>query len=605
MFRRPKNIRHSVFFRIPFRRAKFNLNRNTYRFFWTRNGVPIGNPTGQISQYGRSGHHDPNVAKYQEDILKSIDSGTATKQEVRDFVKACNDAISTVPAAPRINLAGSLLFPFLRGFVTLGILVVCVNLIVTKIIKNHPITDSLFPDSSQFFEEISPDDDGEGLDENGNVRKKLPKFSDVCGNQEAKEELQDVVEFLRNPDKFARMGVKVPRGVLLMGPPGCGKTLMARALAGEAKATFLSTAGSNFDEIFVGVGSGRVKKLFTRARELSPCIIFIDEFDSIGTSRSAQGNNTRTLNQLLVELDGFNQDEGIILLAATNMAERLDSAVTRSGRFDRKVSVHFPDKIARKQIIELNLKKKTLADDVDVEQLAVESTFSSGADIANFVNLAATLAIKAGKNSVSMRHFREAILTTQHGPQSKSMKPTKKNLRKTAFHEAGHLIMSLSNSEAIPMKWVTILPRGQSLGANHWEVPEDRLHTETKCQMLAQIDICMGGHAAEEMILGKENVCTGARSDLARATNIATKMVTKCGMSDRVGKVFYGSDDLNALDPDTRTVIDEEIKRILDESYQRTQDVLTDRSKDLHLLAEALIEKESLSREEIAELLDR
>jgi len=437
-------------------------------------------------------------------------------------------------------------------------------------------------------------------------KQKRVTFKDVCGCEEAKTDLSDLVHYLKNPEKFREMGVKLPKGVLLEGRPGTGKTLMARALAGEAKVPFLSTNGSSFDQIFVGVGVMRIKNLFNRAKELAPCIIFIDEIDAVGSSRSALSvtpHSSDSLNALLVEMDGFEENNGVIVVAATNMAERLDPALVRAGRFDRNIKVELPDKKTRKQIINLYLKSRgdeTVVDSA-VETLVSNLAGATGADLANIVNLAGIDAVKDGAKKISIKHLMEAKETVIMGRARPSLTISDKEKRITAYHEGGHAIVGLYTKGANPIHKATLLPRGGALGMV-WHAPADE-HSRTKECILAQIDVAMGGRAAEEMIFGLHNVTTGAASDFNQATQMATQMVCQYGMSPLVGKVFYKPEDVEKLSPELQNLINKETRRLLDESYQRANAILHARSDQLEALAQNLLERETMTVEEIKEAI--
>jgi len=418
--------------------------------------------------------------------------------------------------------------------------------------------------------------------------------------------LTDIVHYLKHPESFREMGVKLPKGVLLEGRPGTGKTLMAKALAGEAKVPFLSTNGSSFDQIFVGIGVMRIKNLFNRAKELSPCIIFIDEIDAVGSTRNAASyspHSSDSLNALLVEMDGFEENNGVIVVAATNMAERLDPALVRAGRFDRKIKVELPDKKTRKEIINLYLKNRGDESVVDsaVDTLVSNLAGATGADLANIVNLAGIDAVKQGVKKISLEHLMEAKETVIMGRARPSLTLSEQSKRITAYHEGGHAIVGLYTKGANQVHKATLLPRGDALGMV-WHGPSDE-YSQTKESLLANLDVAMGGRAAEEMIFGLQNVTTGAASDFNQATNMATQMVCQYGMSPTVGKVFYRPEDVEKLSPDLQNLINKETRRLLDESYQRANAILNARSGQLEALAQALLERETMTVEEIKEAI--
>jgi len=441
----------------------------------------------------------------------------------------------------------------------------------------------------------------------GNVKKekkrrKRVRFKDVCGNAEAKLELTDLVDYLKNPAKYQKMGCKLPKGVLMAGPPGTGKTLLARALAGEAGVPFLATNGASFDEIFVGVGVMRVRKLFERAKERAPCIVFIDEIDAIANTRMQMGtaHSSDSLNALLSELDGFEQNSGVIVIAATNMADRLDPALVRPGRFDRKVHLQLPDKQARADIVRLYLGERG-DETVNVEELVGDVSGFSGAELESMVNLASIECVKEGKSAVSHLHLVEAKEVISMGRARTTLDVGLKTKTVTAYHEGGHAIVSLYTRGAKPVYKATILPRGSALGFVA-SINEDEFMA-TKESLLAQMDVCMGGRAAEELYSGATHITTGASSDFNQATRIATAMVCQYGMSSRVGRVYYQSDEISKLSPDTQNVINEEVRRLLDESYHRAKEILLSRRKEWEALANGLLEKETLSGEQIREMI--
>lgn len=395
-------------------------------------------------------------------------------------------------------------------------------------------------------------------------------FEDVRGCEEAKTELEEVVEFLKNPERFSKLGGKLPKGVLLVGPPGTGKTLLARAVAGEAKVPFFHAAGPEFDEVLVGQGARRVRDLFSAAKLRAPCVIFIDEIDSVGSKRTNSVLHpyaNQTINQLLAEMDGFRRNEGVIVLGATNRRDDLDKALLRPGRFDVEVQVPVPDLKGRKEILELYLSKVKFARDVDSEVLARGTTGFTGADIENMVNQAALRAAIDGSDAVYMKDLEAARDKVLMGPERKSKIPDEESNRITAYHEGGHTLVALYTKDSIPLHKVTIVPRGHTLGHTAY-IPDKERYQVTKSQMLASLDSLMGGRAAEELIFGPERITTGASNDLKRATEIAKQMVKEFGMSDKVGVRTFDDDHnslvvVNDLSSSTAEMIDSEIKRIL------------------------------------------
>ena len=431
--------------------------------------------------------------------------------------------------------------------------------------------------------------------------KQVKTFKDVKGCDEAKAELEEIVEYLKSPGKFTRLGGKLPKGVLLTGPPGTGKTLLARATAGEAGVPFFYRAGSEFEEMFVGVGSRRVRSLFAAAKRKAPCIIFIDEIDAVGGNRKQWESHTRkTLNQLLVEMDGFEENTGIIVMAATNLQETLDPALTRPGRFDRHVAVNIPDYKGRKEILDLYLQDKPTSDDVDSGVLARGTVGFSGADLYNLVNTAACSAAKDGADAIDTAVFEFAKDKILMGAERKSMLVSEESKRLTAYHESGHAIVALFTKGALPVHKATIMPRGNALGMVT-QLPDKDETSISKEQMLARLDVCMGGRVAEQMIFGEEKVTTGARSDLQQATSIARHMIAECGMSDAIGPVYV--DDRAFKSRQLSTAVDSEVVTMLKQAQERVKRLLSKHSDDLHTLAKALVERETLNQKQIAGIL--
>jgi len=438
-------------------------------------------------------------------------------------------------------------------------------------------------------------------------------FDDVAGIDEAREELQEIVDFLRDPSKFARLGGKIPKGALLVGSPGTGKTLLARAIAGEAKVPFFTISGSDFVEMFVGVGASRVRDMFEQAKKSAPCIVFIDEIDAVGRHRGAglgNGNDEReqTLNQLLVEMDGFEANEGIIIIAATNRPDVLDPALLRPGRFDRQVVVPRPDIDGREKILAVHMKKLPLAPDVDPRTIARGTPGFSGADLANLANEAALLAARKGKRLIAMREFEEAKDKVMMGAERKSMVMTEDEKKATAYHEAGHALVSLHVPGCDPLHKVTIIPRGRALGVT-WNLPERDRYSMTMKQMKARLALCFGGRIAEQLIYGLDELNTGASNDIQQATDMARSMVMEYGMSDKLGwlryrdnqdEVFLGhSVSRNQhMSEDTARLIDSEIRRLVEEGEAKAREVLTEHLDELHRLATALLEYETLNGDE-------
>ncbi|XP_067138500.1 ATP-dependent zinc metalloprotease YME1L isoform X3 [Centruroides vittatus] len=435
-------------------------------------------------------------------------------------------------------------------------------------------------------------------------------FENVKGVEEAKQELREIVEFLRNPEKFSVLGGKLPKGVLLVGPPGTGKTLLARAVAGEANVPFFHAAGPEFDEILVGQGARRVRDLFHTAKLRAPCVIFIDEIDSVGAKRTNSVLHpyaNQTINQLLTEMDGFRQNEGVVVLGATNRRDDLDKALLRPGRFDVEVQVPIPDLNGRKEILELYLGKVKVADDVDVLVLARGTTGFTGADLENLVNQAALRAAIDEADAVSMSYLENSRDKVLMGPERKSRIPDEEANKITAFHEGGHALVAFYTKDAHPLHKVTIIPRGPSLGHTAY-IPEKEHYHVTKAQMLATMDTLLGGRAAEEIIFGPEKITSGASSDLKQATSMAINMVKEWGMSEKVGvRTFEGEHNslvvVNDLAPSTSESIDTEIKRLLAESYERAKTILRTHSREHRLLAEALLKYETLDAEDIKAII--
>ncbi|KAI7841845.1 hypothetical protein COHA_004374 [Chlorella ohadii] len=431
--------------------------------------------------------------------------------------------------------------------------------------------------------------------------KSVKRFNDVKGCDEAIAELQEIVEYLKHPDKFTRLGGKLPKGVLLTGPPGTGKTLLARAVAGEAGVPFFYKAGSEFDEMFVGVGSRRVRSLFAAAKRKAPCIIFIDEIDAMGGKRTnweSSGGSRKTLNQLLTDMDGFEENSGIVVMAATNLPELLDTALTRPGRFDRQVAVTLPDVRGRQEILDLYLAGKPVAPDVDTELLARRTPGFSGAELANLVNESALLAARHDSDSITTQLLDEARDKILMGTP-RVITQSEEARRLTAYHEGGHALVALYTPGAKPIHKATIVPRGHALGMVS-QVPEKDEYSVTRQQMQAQIDVCMGGKAAEELIFGEDHVTSGATSDLRQATRLARHMVVDCGMSDAIGPVAVGEEQ----SPSTRQAVDAEVQGMLKAAYNRVTSLLKTREAELHSLAQALLQNETLTLAEIRALLN-
>ena len=445
-------------------------------------------------------------------------------------------------------------------------------------------------------------------------------FKDVAGVEEAKEELEEIKEFLKSPEKFNKLGAKIPKGVLLVGPPGTGKTLLAKAVAGEAGVPFFSISGSDFVEMFVGVGASRVRDLFKKAKEASPAIIFIDEIDAVGRMRGAGlggGHDEReqTLNQLLVEMDGFEANQGVILMAATNRPDVLDPALLRPGRFDRQVIVGRPDLSGRTQILKVHAKDKPLAKNVNFETLAKQTPGFTGADLANLLNEAALLAARKNKRIVTYNEFEEAKDKVMMGAERRSMVMTEEEKKLTAYHEAGHAIVTINEKAAHPIHKATIIPRGRALGMV-MQLPERDELSQTREQLNAQMAIAMGGRVAEEIIFGDEKVTTGASSDIEQATKRARAMVMKAGLSKELGPVAYGENEEEVflgrsvarsqhMSEETAKKVDAEIRKLVDKGYERAKKVLNEKIEDLHKLAKALLTYETLTGSEIENLINK
>ncbi len=445
-------------------------------------------------------------------------------------------------------------------------------------------------------------------------------FNDVAGIDEAKEEVEEIIEFLKDPRKFRRLGGKIPKGALLIGPPGTGKTLLARAIAGEANVPFFTISGSDFVEMFVGVGASRVRDMMDQGKKNAPCIIFIDEIDAVGRSRGAGlggGNDEReqTLNQLLVEMDGFDTNEGVIIIAATNRPDVLDPALLRPGRFDRQVVVPNPDIIGREAILKVHIKKINTGPDVKLRTIARGTPGFSGADLANLCNESALLAARKNKRIVTMSDIEEAKDKVMMGAERRSMVMTEDDKKLTAYHEGGHAIVALNEKASDPIHKATIIPRGRALGVV-WTLPERDKYSHTREYMEANISKAMGGRVAEEMIFGHDKVTSGASSDIQMATKLAKDMVTKFGMSNELGPLSYGENEDEVflgrsitrqqnMSEETAKKVDAEIRKFVEKGYERAKKVLTEKIEDLHKLAKALLTYETLTGSEIEDLINK
>ena len=439
-------------------------------------------------------------------------------------------------------------------------------------------------------------------------------FADVAGCDEAKEEVGEVVDFLRDPSKFQKLGGRIPKGILMVGPPGTGKTLLAKAIAGEAKVPFFTMAGSDFVEMFVGVGASRVRDLFEQAKKNAPCIIFIDEIDAVGRKRGGAGFSSghdereQTLNQMLVEMDGFEGSEGVIIIAATNRADVLDDALTRPGRFDRQVTVDLPNVKGREQILQVHLKKVPLAEGVDAMQIARGTPGYSGAQLANLVNEAALFAARKNRRVVTMEDFEQARDKINMGPERRSNTMTEKEIINTAYHEAGHVIVGYLMPEHDPLNKVTIVPRGQALGFAQF-LPEGDRVSETFTKLESQLSTLFAGRIAEGLIFGEDKITTGASSDIHRATQIARAMVTQWGFSKELGPIFYQNEDgmgaIKGVSEESQKLIDMEMRKIIDRNYNRAKQTLEDNMDILHAMKDALLKYETLDRKQIDDLMAR
>ncbi|WP_448757246.1 ATP-dependent zinc metalloprotease FtsH [Aggregatibacter sp.] len=445
-------------------------------------------------------------------------------------------------------------------------------------------------------------------------------FADVAGCDEAKEEVAEIVDFLREPKKFQNLGGKIPKGILMVGPPGTGKTLLAKAIAGEAKVPFFTISGSDFVEMFVGVGASRVRDMFEQAKKNAPCLIFIDEIDAVGRQRGAGlggGHDEReqTLNQMLVEMDGFEGNEGVIVIAATNRPDVLDPALTRPGRFDRQVVVGLPDVKGREQILKVHMRKVPVGPDVDAMTLARGTPGYSGADLANLVNEAALFAARTNKRIVTMVEFEKAKDKINMGPERRTMIMTDKQKESTAYHEAGHAIVGYLVPEHDPVHKVTIIPRGRALGVTFFLPEGDQVSISQK-QLESKLSTLYAGRLAEDLIYGEENISTGASNDIKVATNIARNMVTQWGFSDKLGPILYTEDDgevflgrsmakAKHMSDETAHVIDEEVRAIVSRNYERARQILIDNMDILHAMKDALVKYETIEEEQIKQLMNR
>jgi cell division protease FtsH len=584
-------------------------------FFNTKNNAPVEKNISYTDFVNKVNEKNISQVKINGLLIKAISKDnvvytTAMPMQDNDLLKNLKDN--------KVEVSGTI--PNTNSGIGMWILFLGVGFFVFMLIR------SLFK---------KPDDQGSGNPGGGigggnnpfsfgrsRARLITPKeedkvsFADVAGVDEAKEDLQEVVDFLKNPKKFQKLGAKIPKGCLLVGSPGTGKTLLARAVAGEAGVPFFFISGSDFVEMFVGVGASRVRDLFAQAKKQSPCIIFIDEIDAVGRQRGVGvggGNDEReqTLNQLLVEMDGFTVNQGIIILAATNRADVLDQALLRPGRFDRQVTVPLPDLIGRERILQIYVSKIPLDKDFNINTVARGTTGFSGADLANLVNEATILAARQNKELVGMPHFEEARDKILMGAERKSSRMSEQERTLTAYHEAGHALVAFKVKDYYPVHKVTIIPRGRSLGVTSF-MPEKDEYSRSLKQLKAQLAVLFGGRLAEELIFGKENITTGASMDIQMATNIARKMVMEWGFSDVVGRIKYSEDDNRAAyfgstkhsSEETSREIEAEIRKLIVEAEIKAKEVLTTYAKAHKDLSEALLEYETLSGEEALKVCD-
>lgn len=570
--------------------SDYTIQRRYFQREHQRRKTGLGTTSFQKSKLFEmlSGGHKATDRQSLQRILKD------ESPEIQDKIKVAfaEGIMSKEPQAKESPMKR--VYKFLLTFVLLYALY---RLLVTLFSKGVDPTSGGFPGLSQGRFEVNPEE-------------VTVTFDDIKGCDEAKEELADIVEFLRNREKFQAVGAKLPKGVLMVGSPGVGKTLLAKAVAGEAGVPFFHASGSEFDEVFVGTGAKKVRQLFSVAKHRAPSVIFIDEIDSVGAKRTNSQIHpyaNQTVNQLLSEMDGFSGSSGVIVIGATNKRENLDQALLRPGRFDMEVNVLPPDAAGREEIFQLYLSKVLADPKLDVKRLGLLSRGMTGADINNIVNQAALRAVLQGRNLVTMDDIEYARDKIIMGPAWKNKKVDEKTNWNTAYHEAGHTLVAYYSKDAMPLHKVTILPRGQSLGHTSM-VPEEEMHGQTKAQLLAQIDVAMGGRVGEELIFGKDQVTSGASSDFQMATRIATLMVKKLGMSEKVGQRVHVDSMLdggtsfvsvNDLSPDMQQLIDSEINRILHESYARATEILKSHHKEHKLLSEALMKYETLDKEEI------
>ncbi len=498
------------------------------------------------------------------------------------------------------------------------------NILVSLFINSFPVL-LLIAVWVYFMRQMQGGGSGRGAMSFGKSRARLlgedqvnVTFNDVAGVEEAKEEVVEIVDFLKDPAKFQRLGGKIPKGVLMVGSPGTGKTLLARAIAGEAKVPFFTISGSDFVEMFVGVGASRVRDMFEQAKKHAPCIIFIDEIDAVGRHRGAGlggGHDEReqTLNQLLVEMDGFEGNEGIIVIAATNRPDVLDPALLRPGRFDRQVVVPLPDVRGREQILRVHMRKVPIGDDVRPGIIARGTPGFSGADLANLVNEAALFAARANRRTVGMEEFEKAKDKIMMGAERRSMVMSEDEKKLTAYHEAGHAIVGLTVPDHDPVYKVTIIPRGRALGVTMF-LPEEDRYSYSKQRLNSQISSLFGGRIAEELIFGADAITTGAANDIERATDIARNMVTKWGLSDVLGPMAYAEDDGEVflgrsvtqhkqVGEETHNAIDAEVRKFIDTNYDRAENILKEKIDKLHAMAEALIKYETIDEGQIADIM--